>query len=72
MVRILVDLKKPYPSYLKNWSKHYRLFGQEWGMVIEMFRITTRGRMVGFKGYYVFDLVFEQDSDATEFMLRWS
>jgi hypothetical protein len=72
MVRIPIELKNGRPAYLDNWARHYNLFGQDWAAVIKMFQMTTGGQMVGIKGSYRFELVFEQDSDASLFFLKFS
>lgn len=72
MIKLPIDLTQPWPSYLENWSNHYKLKGRAWDDVYIIFNDTTGGNMVGIRGSMTFDLVFDQDHNATLFLLKWS
>lgn len=71
-VKIFVDMTQPQPDHLWNWANHHNLQGQQWGIVKDMFQVTTGGRMDGIKGERWFELVFDCEEDCTVYLLRWS
>jgi hypothetical protein len=73
MKKFIIDMKQPMPTYLRNWAAAHDLIGSsDWRRVEELFQTTTNGRMVGVVGEYAYNLVFDDDTTATWFILRWS
>lgn len=73
MKKFTIDMNLPPPRYLLNWAMAHNLIGStDWPKIEELFQATTNGRMIGVKGAYTYDLVFEDEVAATWFMLRWA
>jgi hypothetical protein len=72
MKQFKIDMAKPYPSYLLNWSKEHTIPYMTWADAIGLFHETTGGHMEGISGETKFDLVFYDDAKATWFILRYS
>lgn len=60
------------PQYLENWARAHNLRHGSWDNVKSVFTRTTNGKMEGKHGAMEYDLVFDNDQDATWFLLRWS
>ena len=71
MKTLQLNMKESMPCYLVNWSMYHNALGMQWSQVIEMFHNTTNGCIVGVKGGYEFEIVFDNDQDYTWFILRW-
>ncbi len=72
MKKFTIDMKQPMPTYLRNWAVAHDLIGStDWPKIEELFRTTANGRVVGVKGAYTYDLVFDNDAAASWFILRW-
>jgi hypothetical protein len=72
MTKITIDMKKPIPAFLNNWANEYDIGTTSWEAVQEIFHKTTNGQMIGIIGSFTYDLVFENDSDAICFILRYT
>ena len=71
-VTIHIDMKQPRPEWLHNWAKANNASGLLWDRVIELFYLTTNGRMHGTKGHLEYDITFENDIDCTMCILKWA
>ena len=64
-------MNEPIPMYLRKWARENKVTGEPWSYAAEVFENTANGKMIGNIGERKFDLVFDNDEDATWFMLRW-
>ena len=73
MIKLRVSLHPgKRPQYLENWARAHKANGHSWEYVMSVFTRTTNGKMEGKQGAMEYDLVFDDDQDATWFLLRWS
>ena len=73
MIKLCISLHPgKRPQYLENWARAHNLLGGSWDHVKGVFTRTTNGKMEGEKGAMEYYLVFDDDQDATWFLLRWS
>lgn len=71
-ITIHIDMRKPKPDWLTNWAMAHSAPGLLWDQVIELFYLTTNGRMHGTKGNLEYDITFDNDEDCTLFLLKWA
>lgn len=71
-VTIHIDMKQPNPAWLHNWANANDAFRLLWDQVIELFYLTTNGKMHGIKGHLEYYITFENDIDCTMCILKWA
>ena len=72
MVKIRINLRERMPVYLENWTLAHNIHHAKWKYVVSKFAATTNGKIEGPYGSPIYYLVFEDDKDATWFLLKWS
>jgi hypothetical protein len=73
MTKITIDPASLEPCSVNNWAKEYNIGnGKRWDEVKELFHKTTKGKISYISANFTYELVFENDSDAICFILRYT